>query len=134
MLLLAGVFVSYGRTAASTPELTVASTRTKDRVILITNKTGRMTGGRNGFCAVFRARDTDDLLAVQNVSIDFVPIVGKYNWKPIRSHLEAQQPGRYCGEVDLGKQYYVPGNYYVFVHYNDELGKRRKSRLFISLK
>lgn len=42
--------------------------------------------------------------------------------------------GHYCGDVNLGKQYYVPANYYVLVLSTDADGKKRKERLSLSIR
>ena len=112
-------------------ETTVASKRTKDLVIAITSSDGRLKGWDNSLCVVFKKRGTEELVDVQNVSLEFTLLVGKLQEEPIRAQLSEDQMGRYCGHVNLGKQYYVPASYYAFVLYTDAAGKKRKERLFL---
>ena len=115
-------------------ERAIASKRTRDSVITITNTDGRLQGGDNDFCVLFERRDTRKSVDVQNVSVDFTLLVGRMQEKPIRTPLAQDQSGRYCGHVNLRKQYYVPASYYAFVLYKDAGGKKRKARLFVSVK
>jgi hypothetical protein len=103
-------------------------------LITITSADGRLRGGENSFCAVFQKRGTNEPVDVQNVSVDFTLLVGRIQEKLIRGQFTEDQMGRYCGQVNLGKQYYVPASYYAFVRYTDEAGKKRKARLFLSVK
>jgi hypothetical protein len=121
-------------TTAPPSEMTVTSKQTKDLVIRITSADGRLKGGENSFCVMFQKRGAQEPFDVQNVGIDFVLLVGRIQESPIRAQLTKDQMGRYCGQVDLGKQYFVPASYYAFVHYTDGTGKKRKQRLFLSLK
>jgi hypothetical protein len=115
-------------------ERTIASKRTRNVVITITNADGRLRGGDNEFCVLVQKRETRESLDVQNVSVDFTLLVGRIQEVPIKAQLAQDQPGRYCGHVNLGKQYYVPASYYAFVLYTDAGGKKRKVRLFLSVK
>lgn len=115
-------------------ERTIASKRTKDLVITITNPDGKLRGGDNDLCVLFEKRETQEFVNVQNVGIDFTLLVGRIQEEPIRAPLPQDQPGRHCGHVNLGKQYYVPASYYAFVRYTDAGGKKRKERLFLSVK
>ena len=115
-------------------ERTIASKRTKDLVITITNLDGKLRGGDNDLCVLFEKRETQEPVNVQNVGIDFTLLVGRIQEEPIRAPLAQDQSGRYCGHVNLGKQYYVPASYYAIVRYTDAGGKKRKERLFLSVK
>jgi len=115
-------------------ERPIASKRTKDVVITIINADGRLRGGDNDFCVLFQRRVTREPLDFQNVGVDFTLLVGRIQEQPIRASLAQDQPGRYCGHVNLGKQYYVPASYYAFVLHTDAGGKKRKERLFLSVK
>ena len=115
-------------------ETRIASKQTRDVVITITNADGKLRGGDNDLCALFERRETREPVAVQNVSVDFTLLVGRIQEQPIRAPLPQDQSGRYCGHVNLGKQYYVPASYYAFVRYTDIDGKKRKERLFLSVK
>jgi hypothetical protein len=139
LVMLAGTLV-HGQlllarpTTAPPTDVKVASRRTKDLVITITSADGRLKGGENSFCVAFQKRGTDAPVDVQNVSVDFTLLVGRIREKSISSQLTEDQMGLYCGQVDLGKQYYVPASYYAFVRYTDGAGKRRKQRLFLSVR
>ena len=115
-------------------EKTIASKRTKDLLITITNAEGGLRGGDNAFCILFQKRETQESVNVQNVGIDFTLLLGRIQEEPISVPLPQDQPGRYCGHVNLGKQYYVPASYYAFVVYTDAGGKKRKERLFLTVK
>jgi hypothetical protein len=130
---LAGLLLAGPATVPPT-ELMVASKRTKDLVITITSADGRLKGGENSFCVVFHKRETEEPIDVQNVSIEFVLLVGRIQEKPIKGQLTENQLGRYCGQVNLGKQYFVPASYYAFVRYTDAAGKNRKQRLSLSVR
>ena len=138
LVMLAGTLV-HGQlllarpTTAPPTEVKVASRRTKDLVITITSADGRLKGGENSFCVAFQKRGTEAPVYVQNVGVDFTLLVGRIQEKSISSQLTEDQMGHYCGQVNLGKQYYVPASYYAFVRYTDGAGKRRKQRLFLSV-
>lgn len=109
---------------------TVAVKKTKYLLITLTTADGRLRGGENGFCIVFESRQTRAPAQVQSVSVNFTLLVGKIEERPIEAEIKGSLPGQFCGRVDLGKQYYVPAGYYVFLKYLDATGKRRKQRLF----
>lgn len=112
---------------------TITSKRARDVVITITTAEGRLREGQNAFCVLLQNKETREPLDVQNVSVDFTLLVGRIQEEPIRAHLAQDQPGRYCGHVNLGKQYYVPASYYAFVLYTGAGGKTRKERLFLTV-
>ena len=132
-LALGGILLAKQTTVPAT-ETTVASKGTKDLVIAITNSDGRLKGGENSFCVMFQKAGTDEPVDVRNVGVDFALLVGRIQEEPIRAQLEEDRVGRYCGHVNLGKQYYVPASYYVFVRYTDRAGRKRKERLFLSIR
>jgi hypothetical protein len=132
MLFLAELLVARVAVPSST-QLTVASKRTRNLVITIMSADGRLTGGENSFCVEFRNRATQEPIAVLNVAVDFTLLVGRIQEQPIRVPLVEDQNSQYCGRVNLGKQYYDPASYYIFVHYADSTGKKRKQRLFVSI-
>ena len=113
---------------------TVALRKVRGTIIEITNAHGRFNGGYNEFCVVFQKIEAREPVDVLNVSVDFVLLVGKIQEEPIEAQLVQDQPGRFCGHVNLGKQYYVPASYYAFVRYTDTGGKKRKERLFLAVK
>jgi hypothetical protein len=139
MIMLAGTSVPTGLLLAGQAPvppsgMTVVTKRTKDLVISITSADGRLKGDEYGLCVVFQKRRTEEPVDVKNVSVDLALLVGRIQEKPIRAQLREDQMGRYCGQVDLGKQYYVPASYYAFVSYTDVGSKKRKVRLFLSVK
>ena len=111
----------------------VTSKRTRDLVITIMSADGALTAGENDLCVKFQKRATQEPVAVTNVSADFTLLVGRIEERPIRGALVQVQSGQFCGTVNLGKQYYDPANYYVFVRYSDATGKRKRQRLFVSI-
>jgi hypothetical protein len=126
--------LTYQQSQVRLTETIIASKQERDVVITITNVDGRLRGGDNDFCVLFEKRERREPRDVQNVSVDFTLLVGKIQEEPIRARLAQDQPGRYCGHVNLGKQYYVPANYFAFVLYTDASHKKRKERLFLSVK
>lgn len=118
---------------ASSTEMTVVSNRTKNLVIAITNSDGGLKGGNNRFCVVFQKNGTEESADVQSVSVKFTLRVGKIEEEPITAEISRESPGRYCGHIDLGKQYYDPAGYYVLVRYTDAGGKKKNDRLFLSV-
>lgn len=122
------------RPAAQATETTVASMRTKDLVLMITSADGGLKGGENSFCLLFQKAGTDEPVDVRNVRVEFTLLVGRIQEEPIKTHLIEDRAGRYCGHVNLGKQYYVPASYYAFVSYTDAAGRKRKERLSLSVR
>ena len=115
-------------------EKMVVLRKVRGSIIEIINAQGRFNGGDNEFCVVFQKKETRAPVDVLNVSVDFVLLVGKIQEQPIKTQLVQDQPGHYCGHVNLGKQYYVPASYYAFIRYTDTDGKKRKERLFLAVK
>lgn len=139
LMILAGTFVLpnlHLAASASVPQggNAVASKRTKNLAITITGPDGRLKGGENSFCVVFQNGETEEPVNVQNVSVEFTLLVGRIQEEHIRALVTEDRVGRYCGTVNLGKQYYVPASYYAFVLYTDAAGKKRKNRLFLTVR
>jgi len=112
----------------------IASKRTRNVEIVLTSDSGKLTGGDNSFCVLFQSVETRDSADVRNVSVDFRQLVGKLQEEPIRATLTQDGVGHYCGEINLGRQYYTPSSYYAFVRYTDATGKQRRARLYVSVK
>jgi hypothetical protein len=93
-----------------------------------------MHGGENKFCALFQGVASSQPVEVQNVSVDFTLLVGRIHEVPIKAKLDRERVGHFCGQVNLGKQFYVPASYYALVSYTDANGKNRKKRLFLSVR
>jgi len=139
LIMLVGTFafapsIRAGQGTVPPTGMKVASKRTNDLVLTITSVDGSLKGGENSFCAVFQKKGTEEPVYVKNVSVDFTWLVGRNQGKLIRSRLTEDQAGRYCGQVNLVKQNYIPASYYAFVHYMDESGKKKKQRFFLSVK
>lgn len=126
--------LTSGESQVSVPPKTVALRKVRGTLIEVTTAHGRFNGGDNEFCVVFQKKETRELVDVRKVSVDFVLLVGKIQEQPIKAQLVQDQPGHYCGHVNLGKQYYVPASYYAFIRYTDTDGKKRKERLFLAVK
>jgi hypothetical protein len=122
------------RPVTQATETTLASKRTKDLVIAITSSEGRLKGGENNFCVLFQKTATDEPVDVRNVRVDFTLLVGRIQEEPIKTQLTEDRVGRYCGHVNLGKQYYTPASYYAFVFYTDAAGRKKKERLLLSVR
>ena len=115
-------------------EMKAASARNHEFTISIVNDSGRFVAGNNAFCVVFTSAANASSVSVKDVVVEFAQQVGKIQEKPMRAQIARGDAGRFCGKVDLGTQYYQPAFYYVFIHYTDANGKRRKCRLSLSVK
>ena len=129
------VVLSYVSPVASQEARTaIASGRVRDLSIDLSNENGRLRAGENGLCITFRKTETGTLADVRNVAAEFSLLVGKIEEKPIVAHLSLKGVGEYCGEIDLGRQFYSPSSYYVFVRYVDPAGNKRKKRFFVAVR
>lgn len=127
--------LSIGAPGSALPtETTVASKRTKDLIISITNPNGGLKGGENSFCLIFQNRETQQPVDVLDASVEFVSLGGRIYGKPTEGKVTEVEKGRYCGQVNLGNQYHGPASYYALVCYRIGAGKKRKHRLFLSVK
>ena len=130
-----GPFVYQESQVSARPtETTIASKRVRDLVITITNPAGRLREGDNDLCILFVGRKTREPVDVQNVSVDFILLVGRIQEEPIKAPLTRDQIGQHCGHVNLRKQHYIPASFYAFVRYTDVNSKKRKERFFLSVK
>lgn len=112
----------------------IASKHTKYLDIVLTNSSGRLTAGENRFCVLFKNAGTSTPADVQDVSIEFRLRVGRSPGQPRAAHLSHDGAGRYCGHVDLGKQYYDPANYETVVRYCETAGRKKKIEFFVTVK
>lgn len=112
----------------------IASKRTKSMDVVLTNSTGEMKSGENDFCVQFRSPEPATHVDVTDVSAAFRLLVGKIEEPPIKVQLVEDGAESYCGTINLGKQYYKPSSYYVFLHYIDVGRKKHTVRLFLSVK
>lgn len=97
------------------------------------NKSGKLTQ-KGEYCAVFSRTKGGEPIQLQGVFIEFAQQVGKITGRPKKYSLAPDKLGRYCGVINLGKQYYRPAFYYAEVYYSDQLGRRKKCRFLLSLK
>lgn len=120
-----------------------ASKKTRDSVasaynhglsISVVNNSERFVAGRNSFCVTFTKTANAEVAPVKDVEVDFAQQVGKIRERPIHVLVAETDIGRFCGSVDLGRQYYDPAFYYAYIHYVDSSGTRRKSLLSFSIK
>lgn len=65
--------------------------------------------------------------------IEFRLLVGRMEGRPIRAEMVSRGVNRYCGTINLGRQFYNPANYYVFIRFTDNSGKKKAIRLHASI-
>ena len=119
---------------ADVPNKTIASKRTGSVVIALTNDAGRLKPGENHFCVLFQSGSPTRASDVGEVSVDFRLLVGRIEEKPVTAHLSQNGVDRYCGDINLGPQYYRPASYYAFVRYVGATGKKKSTRLFLTVR
>ena len=129
-----GATLARASTGTNAQEKTIASTRAGDLVITLANESGKFTADANHFCVLFQSRGPSVATEVQEVSVDFILLVGRIQERPLTAHLSPDGAGRHCGDINLGRQFYRPSNYYALVHYVVETGKKKISRLFVAIK
>jgi len=112
-------------------QTTIASKRIHGFDISLMSKSGELAA-KDEYCASFSA--SGEPTDVEGVFLEFAQQVGKIRESGRKFPLALDSLGRYCGTVDLGKQYYHPAFYYVEVHYADSLRKRRTCRFFLTLR
>jgi hypothetical protein len=125
--------LSGAATQVCAGQTTIASKRSRDLYISLMNELGKLAQ-KDEYCVLFSKTNGGEPIQVEGVFMEFAQQVGKIRETPKRSPLSQDNLGRYCGELDLGKQYYQPAPYYVEVHYTDNLGTRRRCRFFLTLK
>ena len=129
-----GATLAAASTAEDVQEKTIASKRSGSLVVVMTNETGKLTPGENHFCVLFQTIIPSAAVEVTEVSVDFRLLVGRIEEAPLTAHLTPNGVQRFCGRIDLSRQYYRPANYYGFVHYIEANGRKRSMRLFVSVK
>lgn len=107
----------------------IASGRSHGLSISIVNESGKFVAGSNDFCVEFTKTITAEPVSVRGVVVEFAQQVGRIQERPIRAHITDGNTAQFCGQIDLGKQYYLSAFYYLFIHYTDTSGKKRKCRL-----
>jgi len=111
-----------------------ASTHNHGLSISVVNNSEEFVAGRNSFCVTFAKAANAEGAPVKDVEIDFAQQVGKIRESPIHVQVAETDIGHFCGSVDLGSQYYDPAFYYIYIHYVDTSGRRRKSTLTFSIR
>lgn len=133
MLMIAGM-----PCAASTPtevqEKAIASKQSGNLIVVMTNEAGKLTPGENHFCVLFQSISPASAIDVREVTVDFRLLVGRIEEALITAHLSSIGAQRFCGRIDLGRQYYRPASYYAFVHYVEASGRKRSIRLHLAVK
>ncbi len=130
VLCLAVVFVAAIQVCPG--QATIASKRDHGFDISLMSKSGELAA-KDEYCALFNTTKGGEP-HVEGVFLEFEQQVGRIRERATKVTLSLDSLGRYCGKVDLGKQYYQPAFYYVEVHYTDSLRKRRTCRFFLTLK
>jgi hypothetical protein len=111
----------------------MASKRDHNLYVALMSKSG-ISAWKDEYCVVFSRTSRGGPTEVGDVLVDFAQQVGRIRESPQEFPFSPDGRGRYCGSVDLGKQYYQPASYYVMVHYTDHSGKRRTCRFFVTIK
>jgi hypothetical protein len=115
-------------------EKTIASMTKGNLIIALTNETGKLMAGANHFCVLFQRRGSSPTIDIQEVSVAFTLLVGRIHEARITTLLDQNGPDRYCGQIDLGPQYYRPASYYAVVRYVEAAGKKKSARLSLTVK
>lgn len=132
-ILVLSATLAGASTAEDVQDKTIASKRSGNLVVVVTNEAGKLTPGENHFCVLFQSISPSTAIDVREVTVDFRLLVGRIEEAPITAHLNSIGAQRFCGRIDLGRQYYRPSNYYVFVRCLEATGKKRSIRLFVSV-
>jgi hypothetical protein len=131
-LALCGVFILASTQAFSSDEKPLATRRQHGLSIAFTTPGGELIAGTNHFCVLI-GEDAARPVSVGRLSVEFAQQVGKIRQAPIRGTMNEQTEGRYCGKINLGRQYYRPAFYHVTVEYADSSGKIRKWRFMLTM-
>ena len=130
----AGREYASAQALSSSGERPIDSKRTNGMALVLTNDSGKLTAGENAICVLFRDIATAGPVDVQDVSLKFTLRVGRIAGGSIAVPLNRDRPGRYCGHVNLGRQYYDPARYYVEMRYVDTTGRKRKLSFWATVK
>jgi hypothetical protein len=131
LIFLAVVFVVTTQGCAA--QTIMASKRDHNFYVSLMSKSGK-SAWEDEYCVVFSRTSGGEPTEVGDVLVDFAQQVGRIRESPQAFPFSPDGRGRYCGSVDLGRQYYQPASYYVMVHYTDNSGKRRTCRFFLTIK
>ena len=134
VMFILGEMFATASTTGEVPDKTIATKRIGSGFIMLTNDTGKLTPGENHFCVLFQNRGPTPIVDIREVSVDFRFIIGRMQGKAIPARLIQDGTGRYCGDINLGPQYYHPAGYYAFVRYVETTGKKKTARLVVTVK
>lgn len=93
LVLLHPKSISAQSTSSVPSETAVVSKRAMGLTISIVTADGRLNGGKNNFCTVFRELARNELIEVQNVRVDFTLHVGRIQERPIGVQLVPDRKG-----------------------------------------
>jgi len=114
-------------------QTTIASKRNHDFYVSLMSKSGELAK-KDDYCALFSRTKDGEPTQAEGVFVEFAEQVGKIRERATKVPLALDNSGRYCGRVNLGKQYYQPDYYYIDIHYIDGSRKRRRCSFFLTLK
>jgi hypothetical protein len=115
-------------------QVTIATKRSHELYVSLVNQSGRLVAGEDELCVSFSTATSGQLTQVDDVSIDFRQQVGRITERPRKFRLSPDSMRRYCGNVNLGPQYYQPSRYHVAVHYIDSSKRKGTCTFFLTLK
>lgn len=128
-------WMTTGALAASdVQEKIIAAKQSRNLVVTMMNEAGKLTAGENHFCILFKSDPPHVASELHDVTVGFTLLVGRIAEAPVTTSLKQDGTGRYCGDVNLGRQYYRPANYRVFVRYIDAAGKKKSTDLSVAVK
>src|SRR5260370_19334034 len=110
----------------------IASKRNHGLYISLMSKSGELVE-KAEYCALFSRTNGGEPTHVEGVFVEFAQQVGRIRESATKVTLSLDSWGRYCGKVDLGKQYYHPSLYYVEVHYTPRPIKTSTFPFFFTL-
>ncbi len=120
-------------TAVDAQEKTIASTKGRSLFIRLTSESGKFEAGENHFCVLLQSATPTSVGNFKDLTVDFTLLVGRLEEAPLTAHLRQTGADRFCGQINLGRQYYHPASYYAFVRYVDGAGKKRSARLSLTV-
>jgi len=110
----------------------VAAKRSHGLNVSLETRSGNI-GAKDEYCVLFSKTDSGELTQIESVALEIAQQVGKVRESARKIPLSQDGQGRYCQEVDLGKQYDHPASYYFEIHYIDSSKKKRKCQFFLTL-
>ncbi|MDR3723661.1 MAG: hypothetical protein P4K83_04150 [Terracidiphilus sp.] len=121
----------YGLHASETK---IASGHSHGVTVSIVNESGKFVTGSNDFRVVFTTAPDAMAASMKDVDVEFSPQTGKIHEKSVHAQITKGDAAYFYGKVDLGAPYYRPAFYYVFIHYTDQTGARRRCRLSLAIR